>query len=53
MKIEILPEAQADLDGGYWFYENVCGPRRVFFDFYSFRYTVIAVIRGNPFYVSR
>jgi len=22
MKIEILPEAQADLDDGYWFYEN-------------------------------
>jgi plasmid stabilization system protein ParE len=22
MKIEILPEAQADLDEGYWFYEN-------------------------------
>lgn len=22
MKVEILPEAQADLDDGYWFYEN-------------------------------
>lgn len=22
MNIEILPEAQADLDDGYWFYEN-------------------------------
>ena len=22
MKIEILPEDQADLDDGYWFYEN-------------------------------
>lgn len=22
MRIEILPEAQADLDDGYWFYEN-------------------------------
>ena len=22
MKIEILPEAQVDLDNGYWFYEN-------------------------------
>jgi len=22
MKIEILPEAQADLDDGYWFYEK-------------------------------
>jgi len=25
MKIEILPEAQADLDDGYWFYENQAG----------------------------